>query len=272
MPLTPTGELRGGRLVLNDSPPFGFEKTDFLYDHHKRFRGPSFEPMRGDGGQVDVTVTRPGRPPSGSAAITIRVEPFEDVCAYVDQVWRRGPLYEAILPMAGKDARLTWYQENAILEDWLRLKDYAELAHDFYPNGTPDPARCFRMPCSATPAFYCHDYAWRPSNPTAPVTAGHLDNAAILGFAAANGYQELKKEDPWAVGDVVCFAVEQAHYDAPDHSAVVSGTRNGIELPSKDTDNSLFVHRLTMDPSTDWFYKRYGTYGLRRFRLKPRTP
>jgi hypothetical protein len=291
--LMPTGTVRGGCLVISDpSRPAGFDDRDIVYDHDTSFRGPEgkYEPMRGDGGVVDTRATF-GSVSIAGDPVAIRLEPFKEACAYIDANLRPGgmrpPLMEAIIAWrtdasrpAIFDPRLRWYQRNAPLEDWLKLVDYGELRHEFYPDLDPanHPRRCDRQSCTATNAYECHAYAWRPLGRISP---GHISNGTIMrDYVAAKGYRELSRFEALQPSDVITFAQGESSWDAPNHSAVVTSVEEGrIICSSKDMTNSLFVHTLTRDPKTDYFFKEYGGYGLRYFRptaktleLAPRPP
>lgn len=279
-----THQVRGGCLVVVDPKrPGRYDERDVLYNHLKHFTDRRFTPMRGDDGRVEVTrgIGVPGD--ETSSAIRIRVKPWAEMCNHVDTTCRPqdppgAPRTEVVivLTQANPDPELVWYSHNAVPEDWFKLVDYAALTHEFYPDGKPDPQRCRREPCSDSPDFECHSFAWRPLARTAP-GAPRVEDKQVYGKAAAE-YDELAWHQTLQPGDVITFenATTPKVPPAPDHSAVVErvishGLYREVWLRSKDKTNSIFVHKFTKDVATDWFYKQYGQVQLRYFRPKRST-
>ncbi len=150
-------------------------------------------------------------------------------------------------------------------------QDEREGAHEFY-----EPSEGMRrIPGTADPRFFCHDFAWRPADrrtlPPDPTDIafhnGHVDPDRVVSDPAAHGFEEIHDPGRLAPGDIACY-VNGDNRNHIDHSALVVSTTDGALLHSKDVRNSIFEHRLGAPGERNFFRDRYGATTVRFFRRR----
>lgn len=152
--------------------------------------------------------------------------------------------------------------------------DMANMRHEF---AHPEEGMT-RLPNTAYPDFFCHDFAFRPEHlrfepvdPADPLYDPlfyHLSADPVLANPGRYGFVEINNRDDARPGDVVVYMNDPAEPGKGYHSALVVRNEGtgwaAIVLHSKDDRNSVFEHRLGGSPN--YFMETYGRHGVRIFR------
>jgi len=266
----------------------GTEVDPCTYDHNKHFSGEKYEPLKGNGSEVKVRFTSESSDPwndatrsSGEKTIRIAVDEANALIGYLTATF--GTDAKQAFAASANDPRVRWFIKNTHLEGLCIYQDWGNREHDFNDDQTS------RIERTATRAYYCHDFAWRPDAQKmvdAGKLKGHFEPNPYSAQVASGAYVELTSYKELKEGDIVSFCNETM--GKIDHSALVYNTspispggEKVIWMLGKDVWNSLFKHRLgpvwiwetsgsgfTWDfaRSGNYFLKKYARVGLRYFR------